>query len=199
MALSSGSLTTDSSTDCCTTAGNCLWSPIRTNRSIASFSLSWAVSRPIRCGSRICDDSSTMARVKCLSFNRLILAFKALVVPQNTLELLMSLFKPFPPSTFVEREDSRNSRYSSEQERSEPMRMKSKSGSSRFISTSLLQISSTALLVYESNSTFESGSVSSSLRRFTSPKDVFPVPGGPIIRKISRACLARVTSVLKRP
>ena len=44
-----------------------------------------------------------------------------------------------------------------------------------------------------------SGSVSSSFRRFTSPKDVLPVPGGPIIRKMSRACLARVTRVLNLP
>ena len=85
MSMSSGSLTADSSTVCCTTAGNCLWSPISTNLSIRHLLSFCALKSPIRWGSRICDDSSTMARLKCFIPNNEMLALSDAVVPQNTL------------------------------------------------------------------------------------------------------------------
>ena len=85
MPMSSGSLTADSSTVCCTTAGNCLWSPISTNFSIRHLLSFCALKSPIRWGSRICDDSSTMARLKCFIPNNEMLALSDAVVPQNTL------------------------------------------------------------------------------------------------------------------
>ena len=148
----------------------------------------------MRCGSSICDDSSMMARSKCFIFSRWMLALSADVVAQNTRVLAISSLTARALRQSLARLHSRWSLNALSQLSSEPMRRKSMQ-----LSTSLLQISSTARLVYDSRTTLAAGLVSSSFRMLSSPNDVLPVPGGPMTRKMSRACLARATSVLNEP
>ena len=72
--------TTTSASLCCTTAGNCLWSPININRSIARLSACRTVSKPIIFGSNIWLASSMIARSKCLILKRAALLFIVEVV-----------------------------------------------------------------------------------------------------------------------
>ena len=85
MARNSGSATADSSGVCCTTAGNCLWSPMRTKRPIDSTPPEVAPRMPTTWGSSICDASSMMARLKRLSCRSAGLELTADVVAHTTL------------------------------------------------------------------------------------------------------------------
>ena len=122
------------------------------------------------------------------------LAFNAAVVAQNTLIPSTTSFTSLPVRHSSTRWLSRWPWKASSQFSSEPMRMKS-----MLLSTSFEHISSTARLVYDSNTMFECSSVSSSFSMLSSPNEVFPVPGGPITRNMSRDCLARSTRVLNLP
>ena len=80
MGRSSPSSISVSASLCCTTAGNCLWSPININRSIARLSACRTVSKPIIFGSNIWLASSMMARSKCLILKSAALLFIVEVV-----------------------------------------------------------------------------------------------------------------------
>ena len=66
-------------------------------------------------------------------------------------------------------------------------------------SLSFEHASSTARLVYDVMSMLLFSSISSSCSWYSMPYDVFPVPGGPMMRNSSLACLALLTSGEKRP
>ncbi len=66
-------------------------------------------------------------------------------------------------------------------------------------SLSFSHISSTARLVYDIITTVLPSSASSSCNVVNMPYDVFPVPGGPMIRKKSRARLTLSASALNAP
>ncbi len=164
MSLSRGSCTLDTSSVCCTTAGNCLWSPIMTNFLITGSSLWVAESSGSRCGSSICDASSMMARSNCLSWNSDCCDVSDAVVPTKTRAAcnacLTSSSLCIPETLSL----SRYGRLSCEVDSLLPMRMKSIPSSISFP-----QISSTALLVYDMSSTAVPSSASCSLTVVISP------------------------------
>ena len=82
--INSGSDTIDSLSDCWTTAGSCLWSPMKINLSMAVWFLCLAHSIPSKFGSRIWDASSIIARSKCLMPNKLSFPDMLVIVPTNT-------------------------------------------------------------------------------------------------------------------
>ena len=120
-----------------------------------------------------------------------ILLLKAVVVPQNTLQPLISCCISSPFLHASERLFSKWLLYFSLHPSSLPKRMKSIPSS-----TNLLHISSTALFVNDNSNTELPSSNNSSFSTFSIPNEVFPVPGGPIIKNKSLACLTLNTSSL---
>ena len=164
--LSIGSLTIDSCGSCCTTAGNCFSSPMRTNLAIAFSAPCLALNNPNTKGSKICDASSIIARSNFLRLKISILLINAVVVPQNifvsTINVLRSLSLMLSRLAILS--SNRYFLYSGLHPWLLPKRKKF-----RLFSTNLLQISSTALLVYAIKSMDTLGSVKCSFKTFNIP------------------------------
>ncbi len=133
-----------------------------------------------------------MASEKCFRSNRRRDEDMDVVVPTKTRVPAIRRRMSSAERAVETRLSSRWSRQDSSQTADGPMRRKS-----MFSFFSLPQISSTARLVKEMSRTEAEASDSSSRRIPVSPKEVFPVPGGPDSRKKSRACRARRISSVK--
>ena len=149
MACKASSHTSDCSDDCKTTAGSCLWSPIKINLPMASAPAGLRVqSNPSSCGSKIWVASSTIATSKVFNRKSSVLEESVATVPTKTRQRAMRSCTCRRVAQDSNTFSIRYGRNESSQDNSLPKRIKSISGS---MEASALLISSTARLVYESS------------------------------------------------